>query len=139
MFRQRLLIKTADLPTWRWMKCVCTPKRAKKILDNTNHSNKESDVEFIVSQHHERIDGSGYPLGLKGFDIHPYASICCLADVYDALTGKRSYKTAKTPREALEIMTEQMSNHFNREMLNKFIALFERSGILNQMKKNGEL
>ena len=106
------------------------PEESKKILDHTNHLNKKSDVQSIISQHHERIDGSGYPLGLKGFDIHPYASICCIADVYDALTGQRSYKAAKPPKEALKIMTEQMSNHFNREMLNKFIELFERSGIL---------
>ncbi len=105
------------------------PEESKKILDKTNHLNKEFDVMFIVSQHHERVDGTGYPLGLKGFDIHPYAAICCLADVYDALTGRRSYKMAKTPQEALTIMTEQMSNHFNREILNKFVTLVKRSGI----------
>lgn len=107
------------------------PDESKKILTNTNHLNKE--FEVIVMQHHERDDGTGYPLGLKGFEIHPYASICCLADVYDALTGKRSYKVAKTPAEALEIMTKQMSNHFNRDMLNKFIAIFERSGELTKV------
>ncbi|MGR3179269.1 MAG: HD-GYP domain-containing protein [Candidatus Anammoxibacter sp.] len=104
------------------------PEESKKILIYTKHLNRE--FEVIVMQHHERNDGTGYPLGLKGFDIHPYASICCLADVYDALTGKRSYKTEKTPQEALEIMTKQMENHFSVRMLSKFINIFERSGIL---------
>ena len=104
------------------------PDESKKILVNTGHLNKE--FEVIVMQHHERDDGSGYPLGLKGFDIHPYAAICCLADVYDALTGKRSYKVAKTPKEAIGIMTKQMGNHFNVAMLKKFVKLFEKGGIL---------
>lgn len=63
---------------------------------------------MIVIQHHERDDdGGGYPFGIKGYDIHPYAAICCLADIYDALTGKRSYKEGKPPAVALEIMTKE--------------------------------
>lgn len=104
------------------------PGESEKVLKNTKHLNETAKV--IVMQHHERDDGTGYPFGFKGFDIHPYAAICCLADVYDALTGKRSYKTAKTPAEALGIMTKQMSNHFNKDMLQKFIAIFEDSGVI---------
>lgn len=105
------------------------PDESNKILSATNQLTKQSKV--IVLQHHERDDGSGYPLGLKGYEIHPYASICCLADVYDALTGKRSYKEGKTPEVALEIMQKEMSNHFNKDMLNEFREIFERNGVFN--------
>ncbi len=76
------------------------PNESSKILIAADQLTSQAKV--IVMQHHERADSSGYPLGLTGFDIHPYASICCLADVYDALTGKRSYKESKPPKVALE-------------------------------------
>jgi len=51
--------------------------------------------------HHERLDGSGYPDGLKGWRIHPTARIVSVADIYDALTSDRPYKSKMTPLEAL--------------------------------------
>jgi HD-GYP domain-containing protein (c-di-GMP phosphodiesterase class II) len=53
-------------------------------------------------QHHERLDGSGYPRGLKGEEIHLYGQIVGVADVYDALTSNRVYRKAFLPHEALE-------------------------------------
>ncbi len=103
------------------------PMESEKILRNTKHLSDIS--KAIVTQHHEREDGSGYPFGLKGYDIHPYAIICCLADVYDALTAQRSYNKAKPPEEALQIMAKQMSNHYNKDLLDKFLSIFEEAGI----------
>ncbi len=105
------------------------PDESEKILSEAHQLTEEARV--IATQHHERDDGRGYPKGLKGYDIHPYASICCLADVYDALTGKRSYKVGKTPELALKIMVEEMSGHFNGEMMSKFIEMFKKNGVIN--------
>ncbi len=58
-----------------------------------------------ILYHHENEDGSGYPCGLSGHQIPLIAKICHIADVFDALTSKRSYKEAKTPFQALTIMT----------------------------------
>jgi HD-GYP domain-containing protein (c-di-GMP phosphodiesterase class II) len=55
-------------------------------------------------QHHERLDGSGYPRGLKGDEIHLYGKIVGIADVYDALTTNRVYRKAFLPHEALEYL-----------------------------------
>src|SRR5690606_17963818 len=55
-------------------------------------------------QHHERLDGSGYPRGLKGDDIHPYAKLLAVTDVFDALTTERSYRKAMLPHIALEVI-----------------------------------
>jgi putative nucleotidyltransferase with HDIG domain len=58
-------------------------------------------VAHIAFQHHERMDGSGYPRGLRGEQILPCARIVAVADVYDAMTADRPYAVAKTPAEAL--------------------------------------
>jgi putative nucleotidyltransferase with HDIG domain len=58
----------------------------------------------IAYQHHERLDGSGYPRGLKGDEIHEYAKIVGMCDVYEALTAKRFHRDAFLPHEALEFI-----------------------------------
>ena len=54
----------------------------------------------IAYQHHERFDGTGYPRGLKGYEIHEYSRIATIADVYDALTSDRPYRQGIAPHEA---------------------------------------
>ena len=58
-----------------------------------------------ILYHHENEDGSGYPCGIQGDEIPVLAKICHIADVFDALTSRRPYKKAKSPYEALSIMT----------------------------------
>jgi len=62
----------------------------------------------IIRHHHERVDGSGYPDGLRGEEIPVGARVIQIADVYDALTTARPYKGPLTPEQALEIMTEEV-------------------------------
>ena len=61
----------------------------------------------IVYQHHERINGQGYPEGLTGEEIHVYSKICAITDVYDALTSDRPYRPAYPPHRALEIFQSE--------------------------------
>lgn len=70
-----------------------------------------------ILQHHEHADGSGYPYGLKGDDISLYARIICCADVYDALTSKRSYRNAWFPSQALDCMNTSMCSQFDTTVL----------------------
>ncbi len=100
------------------------PYQSYKILSEANQLTDE--CKIITMQHHEREDGSGYPLGLKGNEIHPYGRICCIADVFDALTAERSYKAGLTPFEALRVMKEEMMNHFHKEIFEKFVLLFKK-------------
>jgi len=80
-------------------------------------------------QHHEREDGSGYPRGLKGDQIHTYGRVCCIADVYDALTAERSYKAKLSSFEALKLMKEKMLNHFQKIFSRNVVLLFIEPGI----------
>ncbi len=98
------------------------PYKGYEILEEMGHLTEEA--ELIVLQHHERSDGTGYPRGLKGDEIHDYGRLCSIADVYDALTSKRSYHKVRTSFEALELMREQMLGHFERELFERFVLLF---------------
>jgi len=75
----------------------------------------------IIRGHHERFDGTGYPAGLKGHEIPLPGRIVALADVFDALTSKRSYKKAFTVDEALRIMNEEMSGAFDPVIMDCFL------------------
>ncbi|MEA3513535.1 MAG: HD-GYP domain-containing protein [Campylobacterota bacterium] len=74
-----------------------------------------------VEQHHEKIDGSGYPYGLKGDEINIFAQIISIVDIFDALTTKRSYKDAMPSIKAFDIMYHQMKGELNPILLQKFI------------------
>jgi HD-GYP domain-containing protein (c-di-GMP phosphodiesterase class II) len=78
-------------------------------------------------QHHERIDGSGYPRGIKGNDIHEYARWIGLVDSYDAMTTHRVYRSAMLPHQALEVLFAGTGTLYDREKIALFrdkIALY---------------
>lgn len=75
----------------------------------------------IAITHHEKWDGSGYPNGLKGYDIPLEGRIAAIADVFDALTSERPYKKAWTVEEAVELLKEQSGKHFDPELVEIFI------------------
>jgi HD-GYP domain-containing protein (c-di-GMP phosphodiesterase class II) len=77
----------------------------------------------IVLQHHERNDGTGYPHRLCGPEIHIYGRICSIADVYDALTSDRPYRQRMRPFEALKLMKDDMINHFQKDLFEKFVLM----------------
>ncbi|MCM1542267.1 MAG: response regulator [Blautia sp.] len=74
----------------------------------------------VVNYHHENWDGSGYPVGLKGEDIPLAARIVSVADVYCALTEKRSYRDAYSKEDALQIMKEESGRKFHPEIFQIF-------------------
>ncbi|NMB41480.1 MAG: HD-GYP domain-containing protein [Firmicutes bacterium] len=75
---------------------------------------------LIILQHHERINGDGYPQGLVGEQIHVYSKICSIADVYDALVSDRPYREAFPPHKALELLQSEVEL-FDSNVLQKFI------------------
>ncbi|MDW3207937.1 MAG: HD domain-containing phosphohydrolase [Alphaproteobacteria bacterium] len=78
-------------------------------------------VRACMEMHHEKLDGTGYPYGLKGAEIHELALICAIADVFSALTERRSYKPAMSKQKAFNIMDEMVANgHLDGPLLEKF-------------------
>jgi putative nucleotidyltransferase with HDIG domain len=87
-----------------------------------------SDVTVnIIRYHHERFDGNGYPFGSKADEIPLEARIVAVADVYDALTTKRSYRDAYSKGTSLEILSSMRANVLDPEIVNIFISLFDES------------
>ncbi|MCM1180151.1 MAG: HD-GYP domain-containing protein [Clostridium sp.] len=78
------------------------------------------EIKMGVLQHHEKINGRGYPLGLEGNRIHNYARILSVADIYDALVTERPYKKAFTPRDAVE-MIMAMTGELDFGMIQSFL------------------
>jgi putative two-component system response regulator len=78
--------------------------------------------QVIAQQHHEKWDGSGYPHGLSGKEIHIHGRIVMVADIFDALTSERPYKKAFPLDNAVEIMTNGKGSFFDPELLDIFLA-----------------
>lgn len=77
----------------------------------------------IAATHHERFDGTGYPNGLKGNDIPLSGRVVAMADVYDALTTKRVYKSAFAHDIAKSIIVEEKGSHFDPSIVEAFLAV----------------
>lgn len=97
------------------------PKNGYSYLGD--HYELNSVCKLITRQHHERIDGGGYPEGLTGDKINYLSRIVSIADVYDALTSDRSYRRAMCASDALEYIMANAGSMFDYEMVVVFTKL----------------
>ncbi|MDP6365233.1 MAG: HD domain-containing phosphohydrolase [Nitrospinota bacterium] len=116
-----ILNKKGKLDDDEWEEIKKHPATGYDLLTEISGGLTE-EVTQIVLQHHEKIDGSGYPKGLKEIDIGRFGRIYCIVDVYDALTTKRSYKEAMSKMTAFTI-TQDSPGHFDEKLLARFIRL----------------
>ena len=89
----------------------------------SKHFNLKTCSLLISLQHHERIDGTGYPLNLKGNKINYLSKIVSIADVYDALTSDRSYKKAFSSSDSLEFIMANANSMFDLDIVSVFSKL----------------
>ncbi len=75
----------------------------------------------VCLYHHEKVDGSGYPKGLKGDEISLFAKMGAICDVYDAITSNRPYKDGWDPAESIRKMTEWSKGHFDERIFQAFV------------------
>ena len=78
-------------------------------------------ASIVAHEHHEKWDGSGYPRGLSGEDIHIYGRIVGIVDVFDALSHERVYKPAMPLDKCVEIMREENGRHFEPRLVELFL------------------
>lgn len=88
--------------------------------------NVSYDSKIIALSHHERYDGNGYPHNLKGEDIHEFARIVAVADVFDALTNDRVYRKRMSTDEALDYITSMSGSQFDGKIVEKFVENIAR-------------
>jgi HD-GYP domain-containing protein (c-di-GMP phosphodiesterase class II) len=82
----------------------------------------------IVRHHHEKIRGGGYPDNLSGQEISPWARICTVCDIFDALTTQRSYKPAMGSFPALRLMKDEMAADLDPDIFRTFVDMMGRPG-----------
>ncbi len=82
------------------------------------------EARTIILQHHERDDGMGYPNQRRAEEIHPFARICRLADIYEALTSDRPYHNSRSSFEALKFMKEHVVSGPDEQLFAGFVKLF---------------
>jgi putative nucleotidyltransferase with HDIG domain len=90
----------------------------KKLNEMKRYSNT---VLRMTSEHHENFDGTGYPMKIAGKNISIASRICKIADVFNALTCKRSYGEVMSPKQALMHMNKDMPGQFDPDLLTTFI------------------
>lgn len=106
-----------------------TPKEYEEVKKHVKigsqlvkHLPDISDISLrIVEEHHERMDGSGYPLGLKGEEISLYGRMFAIVDTYDAVTNKRCYKEAIPSSFGMRTLLELSKTHFDEALVHQFI------------------
>lgn len=79
------------------------------------------DVCMGILMHHEREDGTGYPVGIKGNQIHKFAKIIAISDIYDAMTSNKSYREKEPPFEVFELMENKTFGLLDPTVVNAFL------------------
>lgn len=87
-------------------------------------------IEEIIRQHHERIDGSGYPYGLKSSDILIEAKIIAVCDTYDAMTTDRVYRKAFSPQAAVKEISSLKGTHYDEKVVDTLIDILREEGVI---------
>ena len=117
-----ILLKTSNLNDTEFYEIMKHPTKGAVILSAISAF---EGIKTLVSCHHERYDGTGYPYGLSGEEI-PYGSrIIAVADAYDAMTSPRSYRKKRTPSEAIEQLKLCKGSQFDSKIVDCFLDILE--------------
>ncbi|NHZ43527.1 MULTISPECIES: response regulator [Massilia] len=126
-----VLLKPGKLTPEEWEIMKQHPTVGLSILDGSSRPILKA-AAVIAHQHHEKFDGSGYPQGLMGPDIHIYARIVAVADVFDALSHKRCYKEAWPVEEVVAHLREVSGQHLDPVFVELLIANIDAAVDINR-------
>ncbi|WP_257351695.1 HD-GYP domain-containing protein [Pseudalkalibacillus decolorationis] len=116
----RILMKKSSLTTSELDEVKQHPVLGYQMLKHT--TGIKEGVHLSVLQHHEREDGSGYPLSTKGKQIHTFSRIVAVADVFHAMTSERLYQNKQSPFKVLEQMLLDQFGKFDPKVLNLLVT-----------------
>lgn len=124
--RGETLCKLGELSDEEYCEIKEHPATAVEILEEVEFLR---DVIPLIAAHHERPDGKGYPLGLKGGEIPLGARIIMVADVFDAITSLRPYRETLTVDEAIQELRDSAPGHLDPECVEAFVAAINEGAI----------
>jgi len=134
----RILLKPGPLSPEEWKIMKMHTVIGAQILAGSRIKYLKA-AEKIALYHHERWDGTGYPMGLKGEKIPLFARIVAVADVFDALTTDRPYRKAMSVEEAFEIIKKGRGSHFDPQIVDTFFKIKEEILSIKELFKDEEL
>lgn len=79
----------------------------------------------MVYQHHERLDGTGYPVGIPSEEIHPWAKLCAVVDIYEAVTSQRPYRTPMPRSQAIDLLRRESETGLEKELVECWISIIQ--------------
>ena len=115
-----ILNKNGKLDSSEWEIMKTHAQLGYDILKNSKREILQA-AGIVSYTHHEKWDGSGYPLGLKGEEIHIFGRITAIADVFDALGSERVYKKAWPLEDILKLFNEEKGKHFDPSLIDVFM------------------
>ncbi len=120
---QQVLNKSGKLTDEEWAQIAEHPTTGFRELS------ERGDLSWpqlmVVYQHHERLDGTGYPTGVSGDEIHPWAKLCSVVDVFDAMTCHRPYRKAAGSKAACEHLRQRAGAWFDSDAVNWWTSQVE--------------
>ncbi|HWP42887.1 MAG TPA: HD domain-containing phosphohydrolase [Blastocatellia bacterium] len=116
----QILLKQGELSAEEWTEMRKHIQHGLRIINGIDFL---SGARPVVGQHHEKFDGSGYPLGLSGEAIHIHARIFAVADAFDAITSDRPYRAASDYSVAREEIIKHSGTHFDPRVVKAFLVV----------------
>ncbi len=127
--RDDVLLKPGALSPEEFAQMRLHPQIGVRILEQIRGLR---DILPIIAAHHERVDGNGYPLGLRGEEIPLGARILAVADAFEALTADRAYRPAMDPEQALQVIQRGSGRHWDAAVVEAFVRLMQRERLWEQ-------
>ncbi|MGQ9705994.1 MAG: HD domain-containing phosphohydrolase [bacterium] len=130
ILKDAILLKTGPLVEEELREIKKHVEYTQHILDRIEFEDDLKDVPRIACLHHERLDGSGYPFGLKGDEIPIGSRIIAVCDVFDALTSKRHYRNPLPIKKAFELLENESGIKFDKRVVNALKEILIEEGSL---------
>lgn len=127
-----ILKKPGRLTQEEYEKVKTHAEKTQKILEQVNFEGIFSQVPEIAGSHHEKIDGSGYPNGLRGEEIPLGARIIAVADFFEAVTAKRHYRDPLPISYAFRLLEKGRGVHFDEKIVDAFVRYYEKEVLQNE-------
>lgn len=115
-----VLLKPGALTTEEWVRMRAHVGHGLRILEGVEFL---SGARFVVGQHHEKYDGSGYPRNLRGDGIHIHARIFAVADAFDAIRSNRPYRSSQSHEVACDEIAAHSGSHFDPKVVSAFLSI----------------
>jgi HD-GYP domain-containing protein (c-di-GMP phosphodiesterase class II)/Tfp pilus assembly protein PilZ len=122
-----ILKKPGRLSSEEYLIVKTHSQKTREILDQINFEGIYKCVPEVAAAHHEKLDGTGYPNGLKGDQIPMGSKIIAVADFFEAITAKRHYREPMPLKVAFQVLREESGTHFEEDIIEALIRHFEKN------------